>query len=133
MKLKIFIEMIHIRKKNFCSWNSIKKMGLSKMRRQHIHFAIGEPGAQEVISGMRKSCEIMIFIDLKSALDDGIKFYLSENKVVLSSGINGIIPPKYFKVETKNDVKTFRQKRQNKTKKSTECRGSVEKKNFRRL
>lgn len=30
-------------------------------------------------------------------LSDGIKFYISENKVVLTEGINGGIPLKYFK------------------------------------
>lgn len=30
-------------------------------------------------------------------LSDGIKLYISENKVVLTEGINGGIPPEYFK------------------------------------
>lgn len=33
-------------------WPSIQKQGLKKMKRNHIHFTIGEYGAQEVISGM---------------------------------------------------------------------------------
>lgn len=33
-------------------------------------------------------------------LSDGIKLYISENKVVLTEGINGGIPPKYFKKVT---------------------------------
>jgi hypothetical protein len=34
-------------------------------------------------------------------LSDGIKFYISENKVVLTEGIDGGIPPKYFKKVSK--------------------------------
>lgn len=34
------------------AWESIKKTGLNKMGRTHIHFAKGEYGSAEVISGM---------------------------------------------------------------------------------
>lgn len=81
----------------FVNWNKIKIEGLKTMNRNHVHFAIGYPQDQQVISGMRKSCEIFIEIDMHKAIHDGIKFYLSANKVVLSSGINNIISPKYFK------------------------------------
>jgi len=80
----------------FKNWNSIKKSGLCKMNRQHIHFAIGEYGSANVISGMRKTCEVVIYIDLETALKDGIKFFKSDNNVVLSEGINGYLLPKYF-------------------------------------
>jgi len=49
-------------------WDSIKKSGLSRMKRNHIHFAAGEPGTDGVISGMRKSAEVYIYIDLPKAL-----------------------------------------------------------------
>lgn len=78
------------------AWPLIKKSGLSIMGRQHIHFAIGEPGSSQVISGMRKSAEIMIFLDLALALKDGLQFFLSANKVVLTPGIKGLLPTKYF-------------------------------------
>ncbi|KAJ5066396.1 putative phosphotransferase [Anaeramoeba ignava] len=78
------------------NWNIIKNQGLSKMKRNHIHFAPKEPGKGQVISGMRTSSEIMIFVDLEKALEDGIQFFQSENEVILSEGIDGIIPPKYF-------------------------------------
>lgn len=55
----------------------------------HIHFAIGYPGDKEIISGMRITCDIFVEIDLELALKNGIKFYVSQNNVVLSSGING--------------------------------------------
>ena len=38
------------------------------MNRNHIHFASGLLGENGVISGMRSSCEICIYIDLEKAL-----------------------------------------------------------------
>ncbi|XP_065919311.1 tRNA 2'-phosphotransferase 1-like [Dysidea avara] len=79
------------------AWDSIKLQGLSKMKRNHIHFAPDIPGGNEVISGMRHNCQILIFIDLKKALEDGLSFYRSANNVILSPGNSeGIILPKYF-------------------------------------
>lgn len=66
------------------------------MGRNHVHFAIGYPGDNQVISGMRKTCHIFIEVDIDRAMKDGIKFYISKNNVVLSSGFNGVIPPIYF-------------------------------------
>lgn len=45
-------------------WASIKATGLSKMARNHIHFAPGLPKEEGVISGMRGSCDMIIQIDL---------------------------------------------------------------------
>lgn len=68
--------------------------GLSKMDRQHIHMA---QGVHNVISGMRKSSDILIYIDVAAALDSDIKFYLSSNGVVLSAGDSeGYIRPQFF-------------------------------------
>jgi len=82
----------------FDAWRAIKKDGLRKMTRNHIHFALGEMGANEVISGMRRSAEVMIFLDVAKALADGIPLLLSANGVVLSpgAGADGLIEPKYF-------------------------------------
>lgn len=50
-----------------------------------------------VLSGMRNSSSILIFIDLKAALTDGLGFWMSENGVVLSGGdASGIVGLKYF-------------------------------------
>lgn len=81
---------------NNASWKSIKNRGLYRMARNHIHFAIGLPGAGEVISGARVSCEVFIFIDMVKAIIEGIKFFISQNSVVLSPGLNGFISPRFF-------------------------------------
>uniref|UniRef100_A0A7S4MKR7 2'-phosphotransferase n=1 Tax=Vannella robusta TaxID=1487602 RepID=A0A7S4MKR7_9EUKA len=77
-------------------WNSIQATGLSKMNRQHIHLSAGEPGDSGVISGMRNTAEIMIYVDVASAIRDGIVFLRSANNVILTSGIDGMLPAKYF-------------------------------------
>ena len=88
--------------------------GLKKMGRNHIHFALGLPGGfktltesssaadevqkEPVISGMRKSSSVLIFIDIRQALEDGVKFWRSANGVVLSEGNDsGLLPVRYFK------------------------------------
>ncbi|KAI0223186.1 tRNA 2'-phosphotransferase 1, partial [Lamellibrachia satsuma] len=79
-------------------WESIKKQGLSRMKRNHIHFACGEPDDTKVTSGMRKSCDLLIYIDLEKAMADNQEFYLSANNVILSPGNSeGFIETKYFK------------------------------------
>lgn len=89
------------------NWQSIKKQGLSKMKRNHIHFACGEPDDTKVTSGMRKSCDLLIYIDLKKALADNLEFFISANNVILSSGNrDGVIEPKYFKRVMQRDRQT---------------------------
>jgi 2'-phosphotransferase len=39
-----------------------------------------------LMAGMRKSSQILIFLNIQKALDAGIKFYLSDNGVVLTEG-----------------------------------------------
>lgn len=76
---------------------NIATQGLSRMTRNHIHLAQGIAG-QNIISGVRNSSQILIYIDLPSALSAGLKFYLSANGVVLSEGDeNGFIKPEFFR------------------------------------
>lgn len=86
--------------------DAILRDGLNRMSRDHIHMATGMPGESGVISGMRKSCEVILHIDAKQAIADGIVFYRSTNGVVLTAGINGVLPPKYIRcVEQRKAVK----------------------------
>lgn len=73
--------------------NSIKKNGISKMKRKHIHIAESD----QAKSGKRSSCNVKILINMELAMNDGIKFYRSENGVILTEGDqNGLLLPKYF-------------------------------------
>eukprot|EP00746_Dinoflagellata_sp_MGD_P137117 gnl/MRDRNA2_/MRDRNA2_70938_c0_seq1.p1 gnl/MRDRNA2_/MRDRNA2_70938_c0~~gnl/MRDRNA2_/MRDRNA2_70938_c0_seq1.p1 ORF type:complete len:344 (+),score=69.84 gnl/MRDRNA2_/MRDRNA2_70938_c0_seq1:127-1158(+) len=80
------------------SWSPILQSGgLSRMSRNHIHFAPQPPGDDKVISGMRSDCEVAVYINVASAMADGIQFFRSENKVILSRGDSrGIVPLKHF-------------------------------------
>lgn len=83
--------------------DAIKSTGLSRMNRNHVHFSYDLPNSKTVISGIRSSAEVFVYIDLAKALSEGLKFYKSANGVILSPGDeNGIIEPKYFqKIETR--------------------------------
>lgn len=90
--------------------------GISKMSRNHIHFTYNIPKKFEkysnllipystdktswpsVISGIRASCQILIFLDIdKIRNSNELEFYKSENNVILSSGNeNGILPLQYI-------------------------------------
>jgi 2'-phosphotransferase len=76
-------------------WPSIAREGLKKMGRTHIHCAQGLVG-EGVISGMRASSEVIIYVNVAAAMADGIRFFLSDNGVVLTSGMDGVLPPCYF-------------------------------------
>jgi hypothetical protein len=52
----------------FKNWTKIKTEGLSRMNRLHIHFSPGETGDSQVVSGMRSSCQLYIYIDAEKAL-----------------------------------------------------------------
>ena len=118
------------------SWPKILKSGgLKCMGRNHIHFASGPPlssilpdgihgrvatpkggggpGKKEgVISGMRADAQILIYIDLKRALEAGCPFWVSENGVILSEGVatqdggEKLLPLEFFDVvvERKNGL-----------------------------
>lgn len=81
----------------------IMKNGLSKMNRNHIHFAIGLPGDNKVISGARQSADVFIYADMEKAISDGIRFFISNNNVILTQGIDGVLSPKYFHKIIKKD------------------------------
>ena len=49
------------------NWKSIQEKGLSRMKRNHIHFAKGLPGEKGVISGMRHDCNVHIYVHLPTA------------------------------------------------------------------
>ncbi|EMD58782.1 hypothetical protein COCSADRAFT_153342 [Bipolaris sorokiniana ND90Pr] len=94
------------------AWNLILKSGgLRPMGRNHIHFASGLPAgfksldstsasadAAPVISGMRRGSTILVYVDIDAALAAGIKFFISENGVILTEGNEqGFLPYTFFK------------------------------------
>ncbi|KAG7383053.1 tRNA 2'-phosphotransferase 1 [Phytophthora pseudosyringae] len=86
-------------------WDSIWHSGLSKMQRNHIHFTEREVADEDVVSGMRSNCNLLLYVDFPLAVQDGIKFYKSSNNVVLSPGMGdtGVIDRRYFLRAVKRD------------------------------
>ncbi|TNY20009.1 putative tRNA 2'-phosphotransferase [Rhodotorula diobovata] len=80
----------------FRLWPAIEKEGLKVMTRNHIHCAVGLAGEDGVVSGMRNNCDLFIYLDVPQLLADGIPVYTSTNSVVLTAGVEGVVPPKYF-------------------------------------
>ena len=72
----------------------IKSDGLKPMGRNGVHFATQEMGSDSMISGMRKSAQVLIYLDVEKALDEGLPLYLSSNKVLLCPQT---VPPRFFK------------------------------------
>ncbi|TIA87339.1 hypothetical protein E3P99_03229 [Wallemia hederae] len=87
------------------AWSSIKTEGLKTMGRQYIHLATGLPHESEVVSGMRKSSTVFIYVDVEQLLKDNIKLYKSLNGVLLTTGLDNILPPRYF-IKVENDKGT---------------------------
>ena len=75
--------------------DSINVNGLSRCSRKHIHM-VTELIRGKQLSGFKQVSNIIICIDMKRCIDDGMIFYISKNNVILTEGFAGIIPPMYF-------------------------------------
>ncbi|XP_039126522.1 tRNA 2'-phosphotransferase 1-like isoform X2 [Dioscorea cayenensis subsp. rotundata] len=80
---------------------SILQFGLKRMARLHVHFSCGLPTDGQIISGMRRDVNVLVFLNVRKALEEDMKLYISDNKVILTEGFNGVVPVKFFeKIET---------------------------------
>ena len=70
--------------------------GLHRMQRNHTHWAAGLPGGRGVISGMRSSSDVFIYLDVAAALAGGIQLFRSPNGVILTAGLDGWVPLRFF-------------------------------------
>lgn len=80
---------------------SLELTGLKRMKRSHIHFAISDKLTNDKNqSGIRNNCELLIYLNVELAINEGIELFISDNNVVLSQGIgkDGCILPKYFEM-----------------------------------
>lgn len=89
------------------AWGLIEKAGgLRPMTRQHVHLAGEVPGGPNpVISGMRKSANVHVWVNVKRSLEDGVKWWVSANNVILSEGSEGVVSIKYFDRVERRDAK----------------------------
>uniref|UniRef100_A0A7S1F3Z9 2'-phosphotransferase n=1 Tax=Noctiluca scintillans TaxID=2966 RepID=A0A7S1F3Z9_NOCSC len=86
-------------------WPFIKRQGLSKVARNHIHLANGLPEDGK-IRGMRSTAELFVYINIQLAMADGIAFYRSKNEVILTQGLDGWLPVKYFQKAVRMNYNT---------------------------
>ena len=84
----------HGTQKKFIS--SILINGLNRMERKHIHL-VQNIERDKQISGFKNISNVIIAVDIKKCMEDGIKFFKSSNGVILTEGNNGIIESKYLK------------------------------------
>ncbi len=73
----------------------ILKNGLNKMNRKHMHF-VEHFDKEKQTSGFKNVSDNIIVVNIKKCIEDGIEFYKSSNNVILTEGIDGIIPSKYI-------------------------------------
>jgi len=71
-------------------YNSIKSEGIKKMTRNYVQLSKDISTAIEV--GKRHGSPVLLSVNTKSMVDDGIKFYLSNNGVWMTEFVN----PKYI-------------------------------------
>lgn len=76
--------------------DSILSNGLNRMKRKHIH-CVGEIDKTRQISGFKQRSNKAIYIDMALCMVDGMRFYMSDNNVILTEGLNGVIERKYFR------------------------------------
>ncbi len=110
------------------AWEKIlRDGGLKSMSRNHVHFSTGPPLEEaiqqkegtknagllkklleqnKVVSGMRPDAQILIYVDMRKALQGGMKWWRSENGVVLTEGVDGLIGTQYWEaaVEAKEGL-----------------------------
>lgn len=71
----------------------ILKEGLRPMSRQYVHLSKDVDTAL-LVGKRRDEKPVLLYVDAKKAYEDGIKFYLGNDKVVLAD----YVPSKYLKV-----------------------------------
>jgi len=76
----------------FKNLENIKKQGIKKMNRQHVHLSADEETAKNVAT-RHSGKYIILEIDTEAMLKENYKFYLSENKVWLTD----FVPSKFIK------------------------------------
>ncbi|PHH85994.1 hypothetical protein CDD83_10889 [Cordyceps sp. RAO-2017] len=85
----------------FAFWPAIVASGgLKPMGRNHVHCSTGVPGDGGVVSGMRRDAELVVEIDVERSLREGLRWWRSDNGVVLTEGdadAGGLVSARFFR------------------------------------
>ena len=67
-------------------------------KRQMIHFQLVNRNVADGYrsEGLRTDCEVMVYVNHKRAIKDGMEFFITANGSVVSKGLNGKIPHNYI-------------------------------------
>lgn len=109
-------------------WELIRESGgLKSMKRNHIHFATREPtrlkpigeekeacksthlrdDKDRLLSGMRQAATTMIWVDVRKSLDGGVKWWRSQNGVLLTEGLEKVVSQGDERLEKKEKILGF--------------------------
>jgi len=69
--------------------------GLSCMHREFIHLSRTDSITGEK-NGLRNDYDCLIYINIQTAINDGIVFYLTPDNVILTTGVEGFLTREYF-------------------------------------
>lgn len=85
----------------FAFWPAIVAAGgLKPMGRNHVHCSTGTP-EEGVVSGMRRDAELLVEIDVeRSITEGGLKWWRSDNDVILTEGEGGLVNSRFFRLVT---------------------------------
>lgn len=78
------------------NWERIKVEGLKRMQRNHVHFAVLSGDTRAILSGFRKDCQVLIYLNVAKVLEDKLELFRSSNNVILCAGVDGCIKTQYF-------------------------------------
>lgn len=85
----------------FAFWlRIVESGGLKAMGRNHVHCSTGVPEGDGVVSGMRRDAEVVVEVDVEGSMrEEGMRWWVSENGVVLTEGRegDGVVGTRFFK------------------------------------
>ncbi|XP_048227537.1 tRNA 2'-phosphotransferase 1-like [Ricinus communis] len=76
--------------------NSVTEALQKNRNKKSYHLVLGPADSQGLpnrlqCEGIRLSVNVLIYLDVKKALEDGMKLYVSDNRVILTEGFDGIL------------------------------------------
>lgn len=77
-------------------YDPIAHEGLKRMTRQHVHMISPDIETGASWNLLRRNSNLFVVIDSQSARNAGIAFLRADNGVILSEGLDGIIPPEHL-------------------------------------
>ena len=83
---------------SLAAWEEAKASGLQSGSKNHLHIATDTCKSGFVIGKANTNANVLVHLDVKAAVEDGVVFYTAGNGVLLTRGVqnSGCLPAKYF-------------------------------------